>query len=413
MFKSILHPTLRLTAPALAALTLAGCAGLVKPPGTPMLPMSAGYPKEQAIALMLPTGASGFVQEAAEAIEAGYTAARKRDPKASITEETADTYGDGAAAKAYEEAAGADPRPLMVGPLLKGNVNAVADLRSATDPAMLALNEAEAAQRGLYQFALSPEDEAKTVAALVKELSATDENLDTVVVYPAEEPWAERMRRAFSIGIAPLKPSAEIAYAGGAGNLGDQLAAAGADLVFMLARPEDAARVYSAIRAADADLPVIATSHAADQVEDRADKKGIFYVDVPWLVDDERATEFQQRGADKPAAKYTKGQLGRLYAMGIDAYYLGAEVANNPSVPTALTLPSGMTGALSFAPQGRLMQRRLALGRIGSGGSLAASSLDELAAATEPSATAEADDEAAEDMSAEAEAAAEQETDEG
>ncbi len=408
MNRSMLRTILRSTTPVIVALTLAGCSGLVKPPGTPMLPVSAGYPKEQAIALLLPTGASGFVQQAAEAIEAGYAAARKRDPKASITQETADTYGDGAAIKAYETAAGADPRPLVIGPLLKGDVNTVADLRSATAPAMLALNEAETAQKGLYQFSLSPEDEAKTVAALVKELANTDKSLETVVVYPADEPWAERMRRAYAIGIAPLEPAAAIAYANNTSELGDQITAAGANLVFMLARPEHAARVYSAIRAGDANVPVVATSHAADQVEDRADKRGIFYVDVPWLVDQERAQEFQQRGPDKPAEEYTKGQLGRLYAMGIDAYYLGAEVANNPSVPTALKLPSGMTGALSFAPRGRLMKRQLAIGRIGSGGSLTASGLDELAAATAPRATAAVDDEATE-----AADAAEQGTDAG
>jgi outer membrane PBP1 activator LpoA protein len=152
------------------------------------------------------------------------------------------------------------------------------------------------------------------------------------------------------------------------------------DLVFMVARPEDAAGVYAAITAA-AGPTVISTSHATDRADARSALKDLFYVDVPWLVNREKATEFQQRAAEKPDSKYTRGQLGRLYAMGVDAYYLGALVANTPpGAPPALTLDAGMTGALSFTTQGRLLKRRLVLGRVGTDGVLALSTPEELSA---------------------------------
>jgi outer membrane PBP1 activator LpoA protein len=364
---------------ALLALALGGCAGMTGTATAPGLPMSAGYPDEQAVVLLLPTGASGFVQDAAEAIEAGYAAARLRDAKATVSGETIDTSGG--AASAFKASAAADPRPLIVGPLLKGDVNSIATLRGETDPAMLALNQAESAQRGLYQFGLAPEDEAKTVAALAKELAESDETLKTAIVYPANDPWGESMRGAFVSGLAPSEPALQASYTDESiAAITDELESAGVGLVFMVARPEDAAGVYAAITAA-AGPTVISTSHATDRADARSALKDLFYVDVPWLVDREKATEFQQRAAEKPDSKYTRGQLGRLYAMGVDAYYLGALVANTPpGAPPALTLDAGMTGALSFTTQGRLLKRRLVLGRVGTDGVLALSTAEELSA---------------------------------
>jgi outer membrane PBP1 activator LpoA protein len=220
----------------------------------------------------------------------------------------------------------------------------------------------------MYQFALAPEDEAKTAARTINALrSAGARKLNTAIVYPSNDPWGERMRTAF-VAALDEKPKAQVAYTPGEpGNLSAKIE--GADIVFMVARPTDAAGVYGALGGSTSAVPIIATSHAADNKGDAADKAGLFYVDVPWLVNKDVAREYIARSLDKPSSKYTKGELGRLYAMGIDAYYLGALVANGSAGGgEPLALPAGMTGDLSFATNGRLLSRRLALGRIGDNG---------------------------------------------
>jgi len=385
----------RALAPAIVALAVGGCANLnLGKQGEPVLPKTAKYPKDQAIALLLPTSAEGRLGDAVDAIDAGYAAALIRDPSFSRKPVREDT-GSGAVA-AYEKVAKTAQPPLIIGPLLKGDVNAVAEARTDASPAMLALNEAEQSQKGMYQFALAPEDEAKTAARTINGLrGAGARKLKTAIVYPSNDPWGERMRTAF-VAALDEKPKAQVAYTPGEpGNLSARIE--GADIVFMVARPTDAAGVYGALGGSTSAVPVIATSHAADNKGDVADKAGLFYVDVPWLVNKDVAREYIARSLDKPNSKYTKGELGRLYAMGIDAYYLGALVANGSARGgEPLALPAGMTGDLSFTTNGRLLSRRLALGRIGDNGVTNPAATEDLEAAVNAAGKAKAAAKAAE-----------------
>lgn len=380
------RPARALTVSALA-LAISGCANLGVQ-DEPELPTTAAYPKGQAIVLLLPTGAEGPLSTAVDAIQAGYAAALARDPGDRGKPSTEDTSRDALAA--YETAAAASPPPVIIGPLLKKNVNAIAASRSEPQPAMLALNEANQSREGMYQFALAPEDEAKTAAQIINNLAETQSGaLSTAIVYPRNDPWGERMRTAF-VSALDATPVAEVAYAGNRiGALTDEVAEA--DIVFMVARPDDAARVYAGLGGSGAGMPVIATSHAADNKADAADMAGLFYVDVPWLVDKDMAREYIARGPNKPDADHTKGELGRLYAMGIDAYYLGGLVANaNGAGSMPLALPAGMTGDLSFTTTGRLRSRRLSLGRIGEGGVPSPAAAQEIAAQAAVSGAAQA-----------------------
>jgi outer membrane PBP1 activator LpoA protein len=386
----------RVLAPALLTLVVAGCANLA-PQGEPTLPVSAKYPKDQTVALLLPTSAEGFVKDAVDAIEAGYAAARSREPKVKPTYSTKDTWsptrGDTSAAEeAYAAITREASRPLVIGPLLKHNVEAVAGARDAAAPAMLALNELAGSSRtGLYQFALAPEDEARTVADVIKQMQDEAPGLaDAMVVYPAQDDWGERMRSAFAAGMRG-KAVREVAYSpDSAQSLGAMAAeAAGADVIFMIARPMNAVKVYDALRGAGAKAPVIATSHAADTEDDKERMEDLFVVDVPWLLGGDAASRFAGEVSPKPAGKHRKGSLGRLYAMGIDAYYLGAAVANRDAARgknAPLTLPQGMTGSLTFPPNGGLVSRRLALGQIGDDGKVTPAMVDELAAAAKSAA---------------------------
>ena len=389
-----MHPlklSARVLAPAILALVVGGCANLTTH-GGPALPKSAKYPKDQAIVLLLPTSAEGRLGAAVDAIQAGYAAALIRDPQFSRKPVTEDT-GSGAVA-AYQKVAKAPQPPLVIGPLLKDDVAAIAKERSKTSPAMLALNDIDRSATGMYQFALAPEDEAKTAAEVIDSLKDAGAGaLRTAIVYPSDDPWGERMRTAF-VAALDKEPAVQLAYTSTQpGDLGAKLD--GADIVFMVARPKDAARVYGALGGSTARIPVIATSHAADNKSDAADKAGLFYVDVPWLVDKDMAQEYIARSLDKPKSDYTKGELGRLYAMGIDAYYLGGRVANGSAEGAPLALPAGMTGDLSFTTTGRIASRRLALGRIGEGGVTGPAAKTDLATAVKSGKTAGAADEAA------------------
>ncbi len=380
----------RLTASmlVLALLTLAvgGCATLGRQPH-PRLPATAAYPQGQDVVLLLPAGAEGRLGAAIDAIESGYAAALRRDVGYRREPVTEDTSRDALAA--YEAAAEMAPPALIIGPLLKRNVNAIAAARSAPTPPMLALNEATQSRPGMYQFALAPEHEASTAAQLINDLRGSRTGaITTAIVYPRTDAWGERMRKAFVTAL-DATPAVEVPYTmDDVGTLRDRVS--GADLVFMVARPDDAAAVYAGLGGGGAGMPVIATSHAADNKVDATEKVGLFYVDVPWLVDRALAREYIARSPDKPDADYTKGELGRLYAMGIDAYYLGALVAKMRVGGSPIDLPAGMTGDLSFSTSGRLLRRQLTLGRIGEGGVTHPAAVRDLAVGLKRRGTAQA-----------------------
>jgi outer membrane PBP1 activator LpoA protein len=391
----------RALTPALLAAAVSGCATIGKPT-VPMLPSTAGYMKDQTVALLLPSSADGFLGDAVKAIDAGYAAAKSSDNgKAANKPATTNHDTAGKATEAFGTAA-ADNPSVVIGPLLKDRVTAVMAERGTTGVPMLALNEVLESNKGVYQFGLAPEDESKTVARIVNKMHAEVGGVGKpAVVFPRNDEWAESMRAAFVGKLTKdNKPAVEVAYdAAAPGDL--QAKVAGAGSVFMIARPGDASAVYTALGGSDAEIPVIATSHATDEKADAGDMEGLFYVDVPWVVQTDSAKAFAERLAKKPDSKYQKGQFGRLFAMGVDAYYLGAQVANpgqSSGGSAAPQLPAGMTGALAFSPSGRLVTRELALGRFGPGNGLApattAALMDE--AKPKPKATKpEADEEAA------------------
>jgi outer membrane PBP1 activator LpoA protein len=340
---------------AIAALgltvSLSGCTLLQPREEGAGLPATAGYKAGQSIAVMLPTGSDRY-SKPAKAIEAGIKDARSRDqqvkqrPRASFEDSSRNPF------EVYQSLVKGDPT-IVIGPLLPTHVNQVVEKRTDETP-LLALNTAEVPAKGVYQFALKPEDEAGTVAALIQELGLEP----AVVVYPADDPWGERLKTGF---MSKMRKTKALPYGSGGLSAKAKAEAADAEAVFLVARPERVAAIYQDLGGANSPAPIIASSHANDERGQYEKLEGLFFVDIPWLVNQDEI-EAGFGGDVKIDKQYTKGTTGRLYAMGVDAYYLGARIVNGESA--AVTFKQGLTGELAFASTGRLLSRRLALGRF-------------------------------------------------
>lgn len=304
------------------------------------------------IALLLPL--SGRLSAAADAVRDGFLAGYFHQP-AGVQRPVIRIYdtGDqaGQAWALYQQAV-AEGAKYVVGPLDK---TAVADLaRSGTlSVPLLTLNyldnAAGTAPAGMYQFGLSPEDEARAVADRARQ----DGHGRCVTLVP-QGTWGQRVLSAFqqrwqSLGgtIAENQTydpqqtdysdalthmlnldGSHARYRALARRLPGALhfqprRRRDVDFVFLVAQPRQARLIRPQLRFHHAgDLPVYATSHVyggePDQVADR-DMDGIRFCDMPWALDDSgplgRVHDLLDRLWPQRTQRYS-----RLYALGLDAY---------------------------------------------------------------------------------------------
>jgi len=363
-------------------------------PGHPAIEIVAGlelpdrglrdYPQQ--IALLLPL--SGRNATVGRAVQNGffgayYSAAVGFDEVQQIHVYDVEQAGVHAA---YSRAVG-EGADFVVGPLLRDSVLALA--RESQLPApVLALNylpDNTFVPPGMYQFALAPEDEATSAAVRAIE----DGHARGVALVPNTD-WGRRMLSTFVtefesrggtlLGYRSYEPdeqdfSFEIENLMG---LADSVqryrrlrANIGGPLQFDPRRRQDVDFVFLAAAAPagrllksqlkfhySGDLPVYATSriYGMDGRSD-TDLDGVMFADVPWIV----APAPWQAELAAQYADYWPAQrrLGRLHAMGYDAYQL----ANELFVSRAGTIAeiNGATGRLYLDDQGRV-HRHLAFG---------------------------------------------------
>ena len=327
------------------------------------------------IALLLPL--TGAYAKAAEAVRDGFLAAYFQDkqngaaPSIKIYD-TGETPAD--AAQLYERAV-ADGADVVVGPLAKEGVAALKQAVTLSTP-ILALNytdEDQAVPANLYQFGLSPEQEAREVA----ERAWLDGHVQALAVTPSGD-WGSRVLHAFQtrwqelggrlVGAqtyennvndfsAPLRHLLNIAASESrARALRTALQTdlkfepqrrEDADFIFMAAFPRQARQIPPQLKFFYAgDLPIYATSHIyegrPDPDKDR-DLDGVMFADMPWLLKKEENDPL--RSAVNQAWPNQAG-LRRLYALGVDAYRLApylklAHIGSNDAV-------DGATGRLTI-----------------------------------------------------------------
>jgi hypothetical protein len=347
----------------------------------------AAYPRR--IALLLPL--SGSNAAAGKALQNGFFGAYF--PAAATLEDEQqirvyDVGRAGGVANAYASAV-EEGAEFVVGPLLRSNVAELAEVGLLPVP-VLALNylpDEIMAPPGLYQFALAPEDEAAAAAS-----RAIDDGLRRAVVLYPNNDWGRRVASSFAdrfeagggtlLQNSSYQPTSQdfaaeieslMALSQSVQRYRRLRANLGAPLQFDPRRRQD---VDSVFLAADAkagrliksqlkfhysgDLPVYSTSfiYSMDGRSD-ADLNGLMFADTPWIVSPLPWI------ADYPElyAKFWPGErrLGRLHAMGYDAYQLVMALFGNRGA--SMEEFAGATGRLYLSPDGRV-HRKLAWARF-------------------------------------------------
>ena len=306
-----------------------------------------------------------------------------------------DVNSEGGASAAYQ-AAVADGAEFVVGPLMKNSVTELANDILVPVP-VLTLNylpEDTLAPPGLYQFALAPEDEA--AAAAVRALG--DGYTRAVALVPNND-WGRRVLRSFATEFEGLggtlldyrsyTPDKQdfssdieslMGLTGSVRRYQRMRANIGGSLQFDPRRRQDAEFIFLAAAAEPARLPqpnskfpfsgdlprYSTTSVNSLDGPSNADLNGIMFADTPWLIDPQPWIRYLP---DVYAKHWPEERrLGRLHAMGYDAYNLIAALfASRGGDMMEL---DGATGGLFLDQRGRV-HRRLAWAQFQRGQAIA------------------------------------------
>ena len=344
--------------------------------------LAANRPEKIALALPL----NGPLASAGKAIRDGFIAAYYQDKSADRSKtdiRIVDTSAGKPFAELYRELSAQDT-DLIVGPLEKESLASLSTMHTLPVPT-LGLNylpQGTPVPAGLYQFGLSAEDEARQIA---DRLAA--DKLDQVLVLIPQGQWGDRVEAAL---LERMGIDGGTALDIERFNAEDNLRAVTADLLGITTSRNRAIQVERTIglnvefeprRRQDAeaivmvaeptiarqlkplfafyfggDLPVYAPSivyeGTADPGRDR-DLDQVVFTDVPWVLDSSNDLRAE-------AGKYlsgTRGQLGRLFAMGADAWQLSKRLPLLQQVESASL--QGQTGTLTMTQEGSIHRQQL------------------------------------------------------
>lgn len=338
---------------------------------------SASLEPGSRIALLLPL--SGRGGEAGRMVRDGFLAAYYEQPAGARPTVTLHDLGAGDAASAYL-AAIAGGATLVIGPLTRGDVADVAAMADGrvTTLALNFLPDGSAAPSRFYQFALSPEDEARLAARR----ALADGHRAGVALGPANE-WGQRVLGAFAEEFAALGGSllARRVYAPGttdykvlltellglrAGPTGSLAPRPDIGFIFVAGQPVDGRLIRTQLRFNYAGaLPVYSTSDVYEPAgRGNVDLDGIVLPETPWLLDAGGPVALLREQADRLWPRRPPSR-DRLFAFGYDAYLIAAELAARRQ-PFATPL-AGLTGRLSLDADRRI-RRELDFARVVRGG---------------------------------------------
>jgi outer membrane PBP1 activator LpoA protein len=354
-------------------------------PAAKELPLSLTKLKELAsqpltkIALLLPQ--EGQLASVARALREGFMAAHFQAEQAGLKPPVIEVF-DSSRLNSLDDfyrQAQASGVQLVVGPLEKPLVKQLSS-RQTLPITTLALNYSDVGQAGppeLFQFGLAAEDEAREVSRRAR----ADGMHRAVALVPKGE-WGDRVLKAFREDweagggtlIAAEHVDQPVALAqqiadlfqlrqseGRAKSLQSTVGGAVSaqpsrrqdiDFIFLAATPQQAQQIKPTLNFQYAgDVPVYATSHLFSASGDQAqynDMNGIRFCETPWLLDTGNALR-QQVVRQWPQAA---GSLGRLYAMGVDAYSLAPRLTQLKALPDNRI--EGLSGSLSMSPNQRI-----------------------------------------------------------
>lgn len=272
---------------------------------------------------------------------------------------------------------------LVIGPLEKPLVKQLSS-RTQLPITTLALNYSDVGQGNppqLFQFGLAAEDEAREVsrrahadgmrraAALVprgewgdRVLKAFRQDWEAkggtlIAAEHIDQPVALAQQIAELFQLRQSEGRAKSLQSTVGGNVSAQPSRRqDIDFIFLAATPQQAQQIKPTLNFQYAgDVPVYATSHlysASGDVNQYNDMNGIRFCETPWLLDTGNSLR-QQVVRQWPQAG---GSLGRLYAMGIDAYSLAPRLSQLKALPD--TRIEGFSGSLSMG-QNQRIERQL------------------------------------------------------
>ncbi|MCU1741609.1 MULTISPECIES: penicillin-binding protein activator [Pseudomonas] len=367
-----------------------------KHPAAVQLPLPLVKLKELAsqplskIALLLPQ--DGPLASVGKALREGFMAAHYQAEQAGQKPPVIEFYDSSRLTSLddFYRKAQASGVQLVIGPLEKPLVKQLS-ARPQLPITTLALNYSESAQNPaqLFQFGLAAEDEAREVAR-----RARADGLHRAAAMVPKGEWGDRVLKAFRqdweanggtvVGIErvdqPVALAQQIAELfqlrqseGRAKSLqstvGGQVAAQPSrrqdiEFIFLAATPQQAQQIKPTLNFQYAgDVPVYATSHVFSATGDQNqynDMNGVRFCETPWLLDANDPLR-KQVTAQWPQAN---GALGRLYAMGVDAYRLAPRLGQLKALPDSRI--EGLSGSLSMDPQQRV-ERQLPWAQFVSG----------------------------------------------
>jgi len=280
----------------------------------------------------------------------------------------------------YQQAAN-ESADFIIGPLQKQHVQTLQKTGSLPTPT-LALNYGNEAvtTTGLYQFGLSAEDEARQIA----QKAWLSGHTTSLALTPGNS-WGQRITNAFAdewqqLGGTLLEDaqfSSETSYSKAIESLFDIDASKqrarrinnllsqnteftarrrnDVDFIFVVATPKQARQIKPTLAFHFAsNVPVYATSHIYSGTSSPLldhDLDGVIFTETPWLLSYQNHPLKQSISSNWPGSA---NRLGRLYALGVDAYQLFPRIqllSTNRENKLA-----GATGLLTLDASGRVIR---------------------------------------------------------
>lgn len=327
------------------------------------------YP--QNVALLVPL--QGELATAGQAIRDGFMAAynqfsiSQRPQKITVID-SADTLSiQDNYTKAIQNGA-----HFVVGPLAKLQVKSIAQMSSLSVPTLTLnyIEPSESAPSELYQFGLSPLDEAKQAAT-----NAWQNNERTALIITPATTWGQSVANAFQEQWQMLGGTVRdtLSYSSNNKELSNQLKnflqyrqgnkrIAGQhrqdfDVIFLAADANTARQIKPLLKYYYAgNVPVYATSLVYSGIPQPAldtDLNGITFCDAPWVFNNTSVISTLRQQLADSSEDFTRH--AKLYALGVDAYKTMMEL-NRLKSSSQQTLV-GATGTLSMNNQHRIVRQ--------------------------------------------------------
>ncbi len=306
---------------------------------------SDGYRPPSKVAVLLPM--TGSLAPAAAGVRDGFLAAYYAEARRRPTVKFYDTHGTGGGAQSALDRARADGAQMIVGPLGRDEVSAVAGAADGSIPIITLNRGAKSPPLGTTAFALLPDEEGAAAADRM-----ADRGIKSVLVFSNQTDNSQR-------GVAAFRD--QLRKRGGdmvsdiviVGDTADQTARLSA----LQAAPNPPQAVLLALDAGQgrsiaaqlkasrlASLPRMATSLILSGASTKADIEldGVEYPELPWLLD--QGGGLPDADALARSLPSARGPSQRLFAFGADAWRLCAWFDHLYNQPTASI--RGATGSL-------------------------------------------------------------------